>query len=387
MHAKQKILVTGTSGFVGGRIVELLQLTQFGEARAGVRNWSSAARIVRFPVEVVLCDIMKPESIAAAMKGVDAVIHCAYSDHREVIVEGTRNMLNAALAEGVKRFVFLSTAEVYGSQAHGEIDESAPYVYTGSEYADSKIDAEKLCFEYSAKGLPITILRPAIVYGPFSNTWIVRTAARLQSGNWGVFDEYGNGNCNLIYVDDLVMAIFQALSTPKAVGEAFNIVGPDKITWNQYFECFNDSLGFPPLQKISPGQSNLKSAVRDRIQGVTGFFVGRYRDQLMDIYLHNKFLGNLMRQLKSSLNSTPSKSELENLFSRDARYVGRKAEEMLGFRAQFNVERGLQLSVQWLEHHGFLDQPLAKVAKKAVPSAVSSKVRVEPRESMPSVQG
>ena len=112
MQAKQKILVTGTSGFVGGRIVELLHLTQFGEVRAGVRTWSSAARIVRFPVEVVLCDIMKPESIAEAMKGVDAVVHCAYSDSRQVIVEGTRNMLEAALAEGVKRFVFLSTAEV-----------------------------------------------------------------------------------------------------------------------------------------------------------------------------------------------------------------------------------------------------------------------------------
>ena len=75
---------------------------------------------------------------------------------------------------------------------------------TGGEYGDSKIDAEKLCFEYLAKGVPITILRPSIIYGPFSNTWVVRTAQRLQSGNWGVFDKYGNGICNLIYVDDLV---------------------------------------------------------------------------------------------------------------------------------------------------------------------------------------
>lgn len=386
MQAKQKILVTGTSGFVGGRIVELLHLTQFGDVRAGVRTWSSAARIVRFPVEVVLCDIMQPESVAAAMQGVNAVIHCAYSDNRNVIVDGTRNMLEAALAQGVERFVFISTAEVYGSQAQGEIDEHSPYVYTGSEYADSKIDAEKLCFEYIAKGLPVTILRPSIIYGPFSKTWIVRTAQRLQSGNWGVFDKYGNGTCNLIYVDDLVRAIFQALSNPKAVGEAFNIAGPDHLTWNQFFERFNDALGFPALQKISSGQSNMKSALRDRISGFTGFFTDRYRDQLMDIYLHNKFLGGLMRRLKSSLHSTPSASELQNLFSRDAYYVGAKARDVLGFRPQFDVERGLRLSVLWLEHDGFLDQPTAKVVRSNNGAQTqSSKATVEQAQSVPSM--
>ena len=394
MQAKQKILVTGTSGFVGGRIVELLHLTQFGEVRAGVRTWSSAARIVRFPVEVVLCDIMQPESIAAAMKGVDAVVHCAYSDSRQVIVEGTRNMLEAALAEGVKRFVFLSTAEVYGSQAQGEIDESAPYVYTGGEYGDSKIDAEKLCFEYLAKGVPITILRPSIIYGPFSNTWVVRTAQRLQSGNWGVFDKYGNGTCNLIYVDDLVMAIFQALVNPKAVGEAFNIAGPDRLTWNTYFERLNAALGLPSLQKISSSQSNMKSALRDRVNGFTSFFVARYRDQLMDIYLHNKFWGKWMRKLKSSLHSTPSVSELQNLFSRDAHYVGKKAKDLLGFEAQFDVDRGVRLSALWLDHSGFLTQPIAKATKATAPAPTqapangtnnSSKVTVNQRESVPSL--
>lgn len=386
MHAKQKILVTGTSGFVGGRIVELLHLTQFGAVRAGVRNWSSAARIVRFPVEVVLCDIMEPESIAEAMKDVTAVVHCAYSDSREVIVEGTRHMLSAALAQGVERFVFLSTAEVYGSQAHGEIDETAPYVYTGGEYGDSKIDAEKLCFEYVGKGLPVTILRPSIIYGPFGKSWTINTAKRLQSGNWGVFDKFGNGICNLIYVDDLVMAIFQALSNPKAVGEAFNIVGPERLTWNQYFERFNDALGLQPLQKFSQNQSTLKSAVRDRINGVTSFFVDRYRDQLMDIYLHNKFLGDLMRKLKTSLHSTPSANELQNLFSRDAHYVGDKARDVRGFRPQFDAQKGLHLSALWLDHNGFLDQPIVRSIKTAAQPAPNGKpVSVEQRQSVPTI--
>ena len=220
----QKIFVTGTSGFIGGRLVEMLYLSQFASVRASVRSWSSAARIARFPVEIVRCDIMEPEQIAEAMAGVTAVVHCAYSDTHTAIVQGTQNMLEAALKLGVERFVYLSTAEVYGPQAHGQIDENAPYQSTGSEYADSKIEAEKLCWAYSAKGLPITILRPAIVYGPFGNSWTVNVAKRLQSGNWGTFEQYGEGKCNLVYVDDLVAAILLAVRHPQAVGQAFNIM-------------------------------------------------------------------------------------------------------------------------------------------------------------------
>ena len=204
MAIKDTILVTGAGGFIGGSLVEAIYLSEFANVRAGVRRWSSAARVARFPIDIVLCDIMQPNQVAKAMEGVKAVVHCAYNDSREVIVQGTQNMLEAAQRSGVKRFVYLSTAEVYGTDVSGQIDEMFPYQYTGREYTDSKIEAEKLCWEFYGKGLPLTILRPSIVYGPFSKSWLVRMAQRLLSGKWGMFENYGDGNCNLVYVDDLV---------------------------------------------------------------------------------------------------------------------------------------------------------------------------------------
>jgi len=93
---------------------------------------------------------MDKEQIARAMTGATTVIHCAIG-LQNVIVGGTSNMLEVALKLGIKRFVHMSTAEVYGNES-GEIDENSPYQYTGSVYGDSKIEAEKLCWEFHKKG-------------------------------------------------------------------------------------------------------------------------------------------------------------------------------------------------------------------------------------------
>lgn len=374
MANEQTILVTGASGFIGGRLVEALYLSDFANVRAGIRRWSSAARIARFPVEIVLCDIMDPDQIAQAMTGVTAVVHSAYTNNREVIVQGTKNVLEMASKLGVKRFVQLSTAEVYG-QANGRIDETFPYQFTGNEYADSKIEAEKLCWEFNAKGLPLTILRPSIVYGPFSKVWTVGFAERLQSGNWGMFEDYGEGKCNLVYVDDLVSAVLLAVSHENAVGEAFNISGPDDITWNQYFHRFNAALGLPELDKISSSSSTLKSAVRDRVSAFTRFFLDRYGDMIMDIYLRGGPVQDVMKLVKNSLNTTPSANELQNLYSRDASYLASKAQRMLGFKPKYDLETGLRLSVLWLDHHGFLRHTASPSLNGAIhnqPSGVKS---------------
>jgi len=248
-----KVLVTGAGGFIGGWLVETLYLSGSTDVRAGIHTWTGAARPARFPLEIVLCDIMDRDQLEKAVSGMDCVIHCAKGSS-ESIVQGTRNVLEAALRHRVGRLVYISTTEVYGNST-GTIDETAPCPITGDPYGDRKIEAESLCWEYHARGLPLVVIRPPIVYGPFSKTWTVNIAFKLLSGNWGVFGEQGEGTCNLIYIADLVAGILVAARHERAVGEVFNLNGPEALTWNQYFERFNAAMCLEPLKVIAPGQA------------------------------------------------------------------------------------------------------------------------------------
>jgi len=355
MHANPNVLITGAAGFVGGRLAEVLYLQGNVQVRAGVRSWSTAARTARFPVDIVLCDIMSPTQIAQAMEGVSTVIHCAYSDEYEVIVDGTRHMLEAATQRGVDRFIYLSTAEVYGN-VEGSIDETTPVLAGNSAYANAKIAAEELCWNYAKQNVPITILRPSIIHGPFSPR-TMKFAERLRSGNWGKFEAHGDGSCNLVYIDDLINAILCVMEKDAAIGEVFNINGPSLISWNEYFHAFNEALGLSPLPTISAERSTLKSTARDQISGVTNFVLNRYGDRLMDLYLQGGIASTLMKQVKQRLFTIPTASELHTLYSRQATYVDTKARNTLGYEPQFEVQEALNLCAHWLNHHYLWSRP------------------------------
>ena len=310
---------------------------------------------------------MSREDAAAAMKGVTHVVHCAYSSAPESVVEGTRTLLVAALAAGVERFVYVSTAEVYGARHTGEIDESTPTLHSGSAYGDSKIDAESVCREFHQRGLSTAIVRPSIVYGPCGMSWTVGVAKRLQSGRWTEFEGYGDGICNAVYVDDLVSAILLAAHHPAASGEAFNVNGPGKITWNEYFRKLNSAMQLPPLSKQSAGKSARRSAVTDRAGNVIRLFVRQFEDRLMEMYLRGGIASRIMKRVKMILDSTPSPTELEKLYSRNAVYSDRKARDVLGYQPKYDLEKGLALSVIWLARNGYIDAPAANEEETAAP--------------------
>jgi len=320
--------------------------------RAGVRNWSSAARLSRFPVEIALCNIMEKTQIAQAMRDVTCVIHCA-KDSRQVIIQGTKNVLDVAQELRINRFIHLSTSAVYGNQS-GEISETYPYQYTGSLYGDSKIEAEKLCWEYYKRGLPVTIIRPSIVYGPFSKDWTLRLAQSLKSGNWGIFKGIGEGVCNLIYISDLVSGILLALRHEAAVGEAFNLAGPELISWNQYFQKFNAALGLPELRIFNPGRARLQTSIMKPVRSSAKFILAHFSDPLKKISQKYRFAREVMKSFEKTMRTSPRLEEF-SLYGRNAVYLGTKAQDMIGFKPEFNVEKGLRLSVGWLKHHGLLD--------------------------------
>jgi nucleoside-diphosphate-sugar epimerase len=163
-----KILVTGATGKVGSRLVK--RLAHRGDhVRALVRDPARAADLVGPRIEIVKGDLLDVPSLEAAVRGVDAVVHCAASfrsgtdaQTHEVNDLGTRNLATAARAASVKRFVFTSTGLVYGAKGGRVVDEDEPCEPTAA-YPVSKLAAER--FLLALEGLDVRILRLPFVYG------------------------------------------------------------------------------------------------------------------------------------------------------------------------------------------------------------------------------
>ena len=352
-----RVLVTGASGFLGGRLVEAMHLTELFQPVAAIRNWSRAARVAVYPVEVAICDILDPLQLQNAVSGVQAIVHCAYSDDRDSIVQGTKNLLQASVQHGIKDFVYISSAEVYGTGRSGDIDESTVVTATGNAYGDAKLEAELLCQKFGTDGLATTVLRPSLIYGPFGQSWTVDIARRLQSGQWGLFEGLGDGFANLVYVDDLIQAIFLCLEKRSPQYRVFNVNGAEIPTWNEYFHRLNHALGLSELRQISRTHSRFRTAMMDSVRFFTSRIKQRFEDQLMEIYLRGGPMGKLMKRLKHQLSTTPSGGELNHLYSRQARYIDTKIRQDLGYKAEYDLDKGIASAIPWMILHEYVDDP------------------------------
>ncbi|MDB4870288.1 MAG: oxidoreductase [Gemmatimonadales bacterium] len=346
-----RTLVTGAGGFIGSRIVEVLHEMNPGSVRAGVRRWSSAARIGRLPVEIMQCDVTSAESVRSAMKGVSGVVHCARGD-ATTNVEGTRIVLDEAQRAGVKRVVHLSTVAVYGTK-EGSVSEVDPCAPGSAPYGRSKVQTEEICAEYGRRGLAITVLRPTIVYGPYSDLWTVEFAQRLSAGKWFLPERYTQGICNLVYVDDVVKAVLLSLQDERAIGQTFIVNGGERPTWSEYFHALNDALGLPPLRPASALRSQLKAGLMMPVRKTAKFILKKFQPLVMRVYQRSKVAKALMRNAEVAIKNSPTGAEFD-LYSLRASYEERKAREMLGYRPAFSMQDGVELSVAWLRDHQYL---------------------------------
>ena len=339
------VVVTGAGGFIGGRAVEILHASGRARVRAIVRRWSTAARIGRLPVEIVRADVTDPTSLAQSFAGASAVLHCARADGR-VNVEGTRGVLEAAQRAGVRRVVHLSTIEVYGVTS-GNITEAMQMRATGREYGDSKMAAEAVCLEAASRGQEVVILRPTVVYGPYSDLWTVEFAQRFRTGPF-LPESDCRGVCNLVYVDDVVGAMIRAMIAEGVAGQAFNVNGPDHVTWNDYFNALNAALGNPPLLRESAARARFRAGMMQPVRKGAKLALRRFQKPIMALYQRSRIAQSLMKGAEAQIRQTPSPAEFA-LYSRTAYYDNSRAAAVLGYSPRFAMDDGVALSAQWLK--------------------------------------
>ena len=379
-----KALVTGASGFIGGRLVERL-VRQGADVRVLVRNPSSAARLARFPITFHLGDVTNTADLDKAVQGCDLVFHCAYgttgSQKRRAWVNrvGTERTLEAAHRAGAKRVVYLSTLMVYGQTADGDLDETAPRRRFGNAYSDSKLDAEATALQYSRSGrMPVAILQPTAVYGPYGGVWTVQQLAELKTGRM-ILVNGGDGLANAVYVDDLVSAMLLAAEKDAAVGEAFLISGPETVTWRELYGYFARMFGDGPERTVSMTEEEARAWYRkhQREKGhlhqefLRTFKQDRgFRDRLMatrelmalrelaSSVLPEGLQDRIKRKMsggggrpalpeEKGLPIHPLTPQMIGFFAAKTRVRIDKARRLLGYEPAFSLERGMELTEQW----------------------------------------
>lgn len=348
----ETILVTGAAGFIGGRMVERLRAEPDVRIRAGVRSWKGCARVARLGVEMVRCDVTDAAGVVQAVQGVDTVIHCAMSDGPS-IVEGTRNLLQAARDARVKKVVHLSTGDVYSS-TDGMVAEDGAQELVGDWYSDAKRRAEVTCREFVSAGLPLTWLRPGIVYGPFCYAWTQRIGLRLAAGQVALLPDRQNGVCNAVFVDDVVEACVALRQPGVADGQAFNINGPARITWNDYFAAFASALEAPTLKSAAEGRTSLKSAILQPARVTAKALLKRYQKPIMAMYARNALANRVMKQVEAAFRATPETREMQ-VYARRLHFDDQRLRKLLPQLPSTTLRNGLSISSQYLRSFGFLD--------------------------------
>jgi nucleoside-diphosphate-sugar epimerase len=292
-----KALITGATGCVGGNLAELL-ISKNHTVRALVRPGSDAGFLSSMNVELCTGSLEDAASLAAAVKGVDVVFHCAalvsdwasLSEMREVNVGGLSRLLNAAHAEGVGRFVYMSSMVVLGMQPQKNLDETAPHVDTGDNYNITKIEAEKIVRSFSREtSLPVTVVRAPYVYGPRDRQLLPRILKYLESGKYAYIGG-GNNPLTLVYAKNLAHGLLLAATSPGAGGKIYNITDGVSITRREFVDRVADEMGLRrPTKNIPYPAALIICRICELIAGLfrlkTTPILNRFRLKFMHTYL------------------------------------------------------------------------------------------------------
>ncbi len=255
-HSEAVVAVLGAAGFVGATLVERLRARARYEVVPCIHSTGNAWRLSRHGLKLVQVDVRNAQQVDDALRGCTHVVNCV-SGPPDVMLEGLENVLRAARAHGVERYVHLGSISVYGDRETGStLDANSQPNDALTDYGRMKLAQDKLVQSTHTQGLPSVILTPPYISGAYS-PFVVRMVDALRNGRLALVDD-GALPCSLIDVENLAAAIELALERPRPDARRILVTDDDPITWADL------ARGLAPLAgNAAPPESISSAEVRE----------------------------------------------------------------------------------------------------------------------------
>ena len=336
-----KILITGASGFIGSFIVEEA-LRQGLETWAAIRKSSSKKYLQDERIHFIELDFSSQEKLEKQLKdcNFDYIVHAAGATkclHKEdffrINTEGTKNFVNAisSLKMPIKRFVYMSSLSVYGAireqQPYEEIKETdTPQPNTA--YGKSKLAAEQFLESLNVSSseedaFPYVILRPTGVYGPREKDYFVMAQSIQGHSDFSV--GFKRQDITFVYVQDVVQAVFLAIDHGKT-GRKYFLSDGEVYQSSTFSDLLHEELGRPWWIRIKAPVWVL------RVITFFGDILGKMTGKMI-VLNNDKF--NILKQRNWRCDIEPAVKELD-------------------FHPEYNLERGVKLSIKWYKENNWL---------------------------------
>ena len=335
-----KILVTGSTGFIGSQLCHAL-ISAGHQVRAFHRPSSSLLALQGLPVEHAIGDITAMQSLQSAMQGIEVVFHAAAllgperhpGEMAAVTVAGTRNVLNAAASAGVRRLVHTSSVAALGVPPPPHNANSTPFLMDETHtwnyrsawwpYGSAKYQAELEVQRAVAKGLDVVIVNPAIVVGAGDLNRV--------SGNIIIHVAKGHvpvsiaGGLNIVHIDTVVAGHLAALERGKR-GERYILAG-ENLTHQRFLEITASVTGAPPPRGALPVSVARPLAVPLQV------------------------LSDVMRVVSNGL---PIRGDMFRLAGYYFYYETTRMVDQLGVQPGYSVRQAVEEAYHWYQSQGML---------------------------------
>lgn len=361
----KKIAIIGATGFVGGRLFEILKENQISPTII-LRHYKNASMLSRYEYEDLICNLNDENQTNEVISNFDICFNCAhdFTADQENMVNAIENLAIACAKNNVN-LIHLSSVAVHEPLKDSTIDEKSDICLKSNFYGYTKYLIEKKLLDIKkSMKFNLVILRPTNIYGPFSGAWTIGPCDKLINGKVALTNQSKNSINNLIYVDDVCNYMIKSsfVEIDKNIEPIFLINGPDNnISWSEFYKNYSSILSVNKPIYIDEAQivKNNKNFLKFLINGIKN--VSMLQDNFITAYLIS-LLKKLPNSMKSKLkiyqkNLSSKLGEIifypnnkEILDYKNQSYVSsQKAELHLDYKSIYSYENGLKETSSFID--------------------------------------